>query len=465
MFEKSIARLEALLKGMAFDCRACGQCVLGLTGLICPMACPKGLRNGPCGGTVRGECEVYPDKSCVWVRIHERVAAGSSSIPALLPSPDARLFGTSSYLNALAGHDKRTRRPLPYLDLRTKRTQQSVQTASRLEARLKAGVFVRTCEVRAPRSADLDVLRKQALQVRGCFDAVNATAFLNARPSLPSPVVAAELVRFGIEAICQSTCRDHTKTSFVAELLQNQMNDVHNMLCLTGDSYAGEPKIKQVFDMDSALMLYEARHLRETDAVHFTGERLAGAPRPFLGAAINPFTQPPNVPVRRLRQKAAAGADFIQTQLILDSEGLARFMERVRAEGLHEELFLLAGIPVVTSRAGLSILPRIPGVSVPEDVLRRLEGAANLETEGVAMAAELASAVASLPGVAGVHLMLFGPDHAVLPAVVERLPTTRAGCAPCAEHAAQRGLAIPDSNREDHSPRRSHVPSRSDAHR
>ena len=69
MFEKTIARVEALLKGMAFDCHACGQCVLRQTGLICPMSCPKGLRNGPCGGTLRGECEVYLDKPCVWVRI------------------------------------------------------------------------------------------------------------------------------------------------------------------------------------------------------------------------------------------------------------------------------------------------------------------------------------------------------------------------------------------------------------
>jgi len=72
MFEKTIARIEAFAKGMVFDCHTCGQCVLRQTGLICPMSCPKGLRNGPCGGTLNGECEVYPDRPCVWVRIHNR---------------------------------------------------------------------------------------------------------------------------------------------------------------------------------------------------------------------------------------------------------------------------------------------------------------------------------------------------------------------------------------------------------
>lgn len=430
MLEKTVARVEALFKGLVFDCHACGQCVLRQTGLICPMSCPKGLRNGPCGGTLHGECEVYPEKPCVWIRIHRRVGGDSLEVPALLPSPDARLHNTSSYLNFLAGRDREGREPLPYLDLGTPRTSQPVRTASRLEARLKSGAFARTCEVRAPRTADFATFRAQALQVRGHFDAVNATAFLNAKPSLPSPVAAGELARLGMDAVCQSTCRDHTKTSFIAELLQNQMNSVHNTLCLTGDSYAAVPRIKQVFDMDGALMLYEARHLRETGTVHFTGESLDPRPSPFLGAAINPFTEPLNVPLRRLKQKAAAGADFIQTQIIFDMAGFRRFMDLVCAEGVHEDLFILAGIPVVTSRAGLAVLPRIPGVNLPATALSRLAQASNLEAEGVALAAELAAEAARIPGVAGVHLMLFGPDHSVLPPIVEHLPALRADFAP-----------------------------------
>lgn len=422
MFEKSIARVEAVLKGMVFDCHACGQCVLRQTGLICPMSCPKGLRNGPCGGTLHGECEVYPDKPCVWVRIHDRIGRDSFARPNLLPSPDARLDRTSSYLNYLSGADVHARTPLPYLNLGARRTLLPVQTASRLEVRLKAGAFVHTCEVRAPRGTDFTAFRKEALLVREHFDAVNATAYLNARPSLPSPVVAAELVKLGLEPVCQSTCRDHTKTTFIAELLQNQLNGVPNVLCLTGDSYAGVPKIKQVFDMDGALMAYEARHLRETGVVHFTGERMANPPKPFLGAAINPFTEPANAPIRRLKQKVAAGVDFIQTQLVFDMTDFARFMERVVTERIHEDVFILAGIPVVTSRAGLSVLPRIPGVHLPRATMERLERARDIAAEGIALATELATAASRIPGVAGVHLMLFGPTHAVLPQIAAALP-------------------------------------------
>ena len=55
-------------------CSLCGECVLDQTGGICPVtACPKGLLNGPCGGTDNGKCEVSPDIECAWVRIYERM--------------------------------------------------------------------------------------------------------------------------------------------------------------------------------------------------------------------------------------------------------------------------------------------------------------------------------------------------------------------------------------------------------
>ncbi|HEY8668736.1 MAG TPA: methylenetetrahydrofolate reductase C-terminal domain-containing protein [Tepidisphaeraceae bacterium] len=427
MFEKTAARFEALVKGMVFDCRSCGQCVLRQTGLICPMTCPKGLRNGPCGGTLNGECEVYPDKPCVWVRIHNRTGKESLATPNLLPSPDARLFHTSSYANYWTGDDKAGRTPLEYLDLGVNRTIRPLETASRLEARLKAGFFVRTCEVRAPRSAKLDTLRHQTKDIGDGFDAVNATAYLNAKPSLPSAVVAAKLAELGFDSICQSTCRDHTKTSFVSELIQNQMNGVHNTLCLTGDSYAGVPKIKQVFDMDASLMLYEARYLRERGIVHFTGEKLEPRPRIFLGGAINPFTNPANVPVRRLKQKVAAGVDFIQSQLVFDVPRFGQFMELVRQEQVDHDVFIIAGVPVVTSAKALAMLPKIPGVYLPDAMMRRLSGAADLKREGVIVAGEIARQLYEIPGVAGVHLMLFGPDHAVLPEVIDDLPRRRIG--------------------------------------
>ena len=56
-------------------CRSCGRCVLDMTGGICPVTmCAKGLYNGPCGGTNKGNCEISQEQPCAWHMIHERLS-------------------------------------------------------------------------------------------------------------------------------------------------------------------------------------------------------------------------------------------------------------------------------------------------------------------------------------------------------------------------------------------------------
>lgn len=74
--EKPVKFVERQVKGLMFDCRMCGQCILSSTGMSCPMNCPKQLRNGPCGGVrANGNCEVEPDMPCVWVKAWEGAQA------------------------------------------------------------------------------------------------------------------------------------------------------------------------------------------------------------------------------------------------------------------------------------------------------------------------------------------------------------------------------------------------------
>ena len=99
--ERPVALVERAVKGFLFDCRMCGQCVLGATGMSCPMNCPKNLRNGPCGG-VRpdGGCEVRPRMRCVWVDAWEgsRRMRGGDDILSVQVNIDNRLQGRSSWL-------------------------------------------------------------------------------------------------------------------------------------------------------------------------------------------------------------------------------------------------------------------------------------------------------------------------------------------------------------------------------
>jgi hypothetical protein len=98
---------EEITKGPVFDCRMCGQCILHMTGMTCPMTCPKELRNGPCGG-VRpdGRCEVKPEITCVWVEAWRRSAempTFGDQIRLVQPPVDRRLQGTSAWINEAVG--------------------------------------------------------------------------------------------------------------------------------------------------------------------------------------------------------------------------------------------------------------------------------------------------------------------------------------------------------------------------
>lgn len=103
--EAPVTFVERQVKGLLFDCRMCGQCILSSTGMSCPMNCPKQLRNGPCGGVrANGNCEVEPDMPCVWVKAWEgsNNMAGGDAIMTVQPPVDQSLRETSSWLRATA---------------------------------------------------------------------------------------------------------------------------------------------------------------------------------------------------------------------------------------------------------------------------------------------------------------------------------------------------------------------------
>src|SRR5512140_2996719 len=109
ILDRVLLPVETISKEAVFDCRMCGQCILHETGLTCPMRCPKNLRNGPCGGVrPNGNCEVFPDKPCVWVQAVERaprLPLWRSHIRRVQPPVDWRLPGTSAWINLATGRD------------------------------------------------------------------------------------------------------------------------------------------------------------------------------------------------------------------------------------------------------------------------------------------------------------------------------------------------------------------------
>jgi methylenetetrahydrofolate reductase (NADPH) len=115
----ALERVEYAFKASAFGCQACGNCVLGLMEYVCPMTCPKNLRNGPCGGTFNGQCEVVPEKPCIWVGVYERAKAANrvDELKTYIPARNRALQGTSSYINYFLDRDSRPEHPEPLIQI------------------------------------------------------------------------------------------------------------------------------------------------------------------------------------------------------------------------------------------------------------------------------------------------------------------------------------------------------------
>ena len=95
--------VERWFKERLFGCHSCGQCVVRTMPFVCPMQCPKQLRNGPCGGSVNGNCEVYPDRDCIWTRIHDKseILGRTDKLETIQPAVDWSLYNSSAILNVV----------------------------------------------------------------------------------------------------------------------------------------------------------------------------------------------------------------------------------------------------------------------------------------------------------------------------------------------------------------------------
>ncbi|MGA8144956.1 MAG: methylenetetrahydrofolate reductase C-terminal domain-containing protein [Candidatus Acidiferrales bacterium] len=105
---RTLERAEFAIKSPLFGCQACGNCVLGQMEYVCPQTCPKNLRNGPCGGTSSGRCEVV-DKPCIWVSVYDRAKSEGrvDDLRTYIPPPNRALKGTSSWINYFLNRDSR----------------------------------------------------------------------------------------------------------------------------------------------------------------------------------------------------------------------------------------------------------------------------------------------------------------------------------------------------------------------
>ena len=283
-----------------------------------------------------------------------------------------------------------------------------VKSGSNLEKLLRKGEFVVTSELGPPRGASREDVEKKAELLKGYADAFNLTDCQTAMVRLSSIASGAILLDMGMEPVVQMTCRDRNRIAMQSDILGAASLGMKNLLCLTGDHqcFGDHPEAKGVFDLDSINQLDMFRQMRDEKKFQSGEELKSEEPKLFLGAAENPFADPFQYRAARLAKKVKAGADFIQTQIIYNVEKFEEWMSMVRAMGLHKKVSILAGVTPIRSVGMAKYMKKnVPGMDVPDELIKRLEGAEKKKAEGINICLEVIERVRQIEGVSGVHIM------------------------------------------------------------
>lgn len=270
------------------------------------------------------------------------------------------------------------------------------------QAAIQAQKFLITAEVCPPKGGNPSHMIQQALKLKGRVHAVNITDGSRAVLRMSSLAAAAILHQQGMEPVCQMACRDRNRIALQADLMGANALGIYNILALTGDPIkAGDyPTARGVFDLESVRLLQIIQKLNQ--GFDANDKPLSDqATQLFPGAAVDPQLASWSGLQRRFERKVVAGAQFFQSQMIVDFERLEKFMDQIAADYQKP---ILAGIFLLKSAKNARFINRcVPGVEIPEATIEQLERADDPLQAGMEIAAAQVRAARQL--CQGVHMM------------------------------------------------------------
>ena len=445
---RALAATERVIKGALFGCRMCGNCLLQETAFICSMECPKGARNGPCGGSTSERCYVDPTRPCIWYKIYERSEkmGRSEKLLEVLPPLDwdkvgtetwgdvweqMRTVGVKKFFGGVLSKETRheawesvfepVRQPEWWQGDAKYHAPAYSEPISELERRLKAGEFVVTAEVAPPLTTATKKLCTNVNLIKPYVASINFTDSPSATARMSSWACSILALQNGAEPVMQIAARDRTRVGLQSEVLGATALGVKNILCLSGDNARLGPSPMSrldVIDIDSIQMLWILRRMRD-EGKYLDGREIKFPPRMFLGAAASPYASEPRFQAIREHKKVNAGAQFFQTNLVFDADRLDIWLNELAKRNILDQVYLLIGItPIKSLKMAKYMNDEVPGITIPDPLLRRLEAAGDkVEEEGVQIALELIEKVKVKQGVNGIHLMAVGWEE-IVPRIV-----------------------------------------------
>ncbi|HCT85741.1 MAG TPA: 5,10-methylenetetrahydrofolate reductase [Candidatus Margulisbacteria bacterium] len=274
---------------------------------------------------------------------------------------------------------------------------------SRLHQDLLTKKFVVTAELSPPKGVEYNYLLDQAEALSTYVSAFNITDNQRSTMRMSALAICHLLESQGFETIFQITCRDRNILALQSDILGASALGIKNILAITGDyPLSGDhPFAKPVFDIDSVQLVHLLKQVMP-GGKDFAGKELKGSPDFIVGVVANHGAQPQEPQLIKLQKKINEGAEFIQTQTIYDIDQFLEFLEEV-----PPAVPVLGGIfPLKSAKIAHFLNDNVPGVSIPETILRRMENTKDPYKEGIEIAVETIEAIQ--PECAGVHFMTMG---------------------------------------------------------
>jgi 5,10-methylenetetrahydrofolate reductase len=277
--------------------------------------------------------------------------------------------------------------------------------------KIQAGEFVISVEIDPPRGVSLDRVFEQVDKIlaSGKVDAIDINSGAMARVGMDALMVAGALEARGVETIPHFTTRDMNLIGLQASLLGSwTVGGVRNILAVTGDppSVGDYPEVSGVFEVDSIGLVKVLAKLNQ--GMDWTGKNLGGATNFTIGVAVNPAAEDLGYEIERFREKVEAGAHFAMTQPLFDPSHWEAFLEKL---GGPCPIPTLLGVwPLTSYKQAVRLNNEVPGIVIPEPVVREMESAGAAARErGFALAKRMLEWARSTParksGMAGAYLI------------------------------------------------------------
>ena len=261
----------------------------------------------------------------------------------------------------------------------------TIEKKCKFGSKLFRGEKVTSIEITPPRSIDLKPMLEKCRQCKEAgIDAINIPDGPRASARI-SPMVAALAIEkeVGIETVLHYCCRDRNLIGMQSDLLGGYAGGLRNYLIITGDppKLGDYPNSTAVFDVDSVGLTQVVRNLNHGVDV---GGNIINPPTGILiGVGANPCTVDKKREINHFINKVNAGAEYAITQPIFDANALIKFLDEIELKGSN--IPIIAGIwPLVSLRNAEFLKNEVPGVEVPDEILKRMSEAKTKE-EGRAL--------------------------------------------------------------------------------